>query len=173
MWDFFETVRHRHSVRKFLPDAPVEAEKLHAVLETACTAPSAGDLQAYHIVVVSQPDMREQLSRAAQDQAFIREAPASLVFFCDTERSADRFGKRGKKLYAIQDATIAAAYTQLAAVAAGLGSIWVGEFDEKAVTKLCGVGDDLRPVAILSVGYPAELPEPTRRRPLEDVVTMR
>lgn len=173
MWDFFETVRHRHSVRKFLANAPVEAEKLHAVLETACTAPSAGDRQSYHIVVITQPDLRARLARAAHDQAFIREAPASLVFFCDTNRSGERFGKRGEKLYAVQDATIAAAYTQLAAVAAGLGSIWIGEFDEEAVTKLCGPGTELRPVAILSVGYPAELPEPTRRRPLDDIVTMR
>lgn len=173
MWDFFETVRHRHSIRKFLPDAPIEQTKLHAVLETACTAPSAGDLQAYHIVVVTQPELRERLSHAAHDQTCIRHAAANLVFFCDPERSEHEYGKRGGKLYAVQDATIAAAYTQLAAVAAGLGSTWVGEFDEKEVTKLFDVGDGLRPVAIVSIGYPAELPEPTRRRPLEDVVTFR
>ena len=173
MWDFFETVRHRHSVRKFLTDAPVETEKLHAVLETACTAPSAGDLQAYHIAVVTQPGLRERLSRAAHDQAVIRDAPVNLVFFCDPGRSEHEYGKRGKKLYAVQDATIAAAYTQLAAVAAGLGSTWIGEFDEKDVTKLFDVGEGLRPVAIVSLGYPAELPAPTRRRPLEDVVTFR
>ena len=46
MWDFFETVRHRHSVRKYQPDMPVETEKLHAILEMACAAPSAGDLQS-------------------------------------------------------------------------------------------------------------------------------
>jgi len=50
MWDFFETVRHRHSVRRYQSDMPVEDEKLHAVLETACAAPSSGDLQAYKIM---------------------------------------------------------------------------------------------------------------------------
>ena len=171
MWDFFETVRHRHSVRKYLPDTPVEQEKIHAILETACSAPSAGDLQAYHIVVVTQAAERAKLCRAAHDQSFITEAPVSLIFFCDTRQSAAKYQERGERLYAIQDATIAAAFAQLAAVAAGMGSTWIGEFDEDEITSLFGVGPGFRPVAILSVGYPAELPEPTRRRPLEDMTT--
>ncbi|MGE3480221.1 MAG: nitroreductase family protein, partial [Gammaproteobacteria bacterium] len=52
MWDFFETVRHRHSVREFRAGGAIEREKLHAVLEAACAAPSAGDLQSYRIYVV-------------------------------------------------------------------------------------------------------------------------
>ena len=52
MWDFFETVRHRHSIRVFREDMPVDDAQLHAILETACAAPSAGDLQSYHISVV-------------------------------------------------------------------------------------------------------------------------
>ena len=63
MWDFFQTVRHRHSVRRYQGDIPVESEKLHAILETALAAPSAGDLQAYRIVAVKQPQRRAALSR--------------------------------------------------------------------------------------------------------------
>ncbi len=47
MWDFFQTVRHRHSVRRYQPDMPVEAEKLHAILEAVSTAPSAGELRQF------------------------------------------------------------------------------------------------------------------------------
>ena len=61
MWDFFETVRHRHSIRKYQPDMPVETAKLHAILEMACAAPSAGDLQAYRIIVVRDADERRAL----------------------------------------------------------------------------------------------------------------
>jgi len=173
MWDFFETVRRRHSIRKYQSDMPVEPEKLHAILEMACAAPTAGDLQAYRIVVVRGQQERDGLRRAAHDQAFIAEAPICLVFCADPARSEARFGERGRTLYAVQDATIAAAYAQLAVVAAGLGSTWIGYFDEDAVRELLGLDPGLVPVAMLSVGYPAELPESTPRRPLDEVVSYR
>jgi nitroreductase len=171
MWDFFETVRHRHSVRKYQSDMPVEPEKLHAILEMACAAPSAGDLQAYRIVVIDKQADRDALRKAADDQAFLSEAPVCLVFCTDAARSAKQFGARGESLYAIQDATIAAAYAQLAIVAAGMGSTWIGNFDAAAVGKLLNLEPGLAPVALLSVGYPAELPEATGRRRLDEVVS--
>ncbi|MFA7097489.1 MAG: nitroreductase family protein [Gammaproteobacteria bacterium] len=173
MWDFFETVRRRHSIRRYQSDMPVEPEKLHAILEMACAAPTAGDLQAYRIVVVRSQQERDGLRRAANDQAFIAEAPICLVFCADPARSQERFGERGRTLYAVQDATIAAAYAQLAVVAAGLGSTWIGYFDENAVKDLLGLDAGLVPVAMLSVGYPAELPEATPRRHMDEVVSYR
>lgn len=173
MWDFFETVRHRHSVRKYQPDMPVETEKLHAILEMACAAPSAGDLQSYRIVVVREPAEREALARAARGQAFIAEAPVCLVFCADPARSAATFGERGAGLYAVQDTTIATAYAQLAIVAAGMGSIWIGDFEEARVREILQLEVGLTPLALLSLGYPAELPEPSPRRRLDEVVAWR
>jgi nitroreductase len=173
MWDFFETVRHRHSVRKYQNDMPVESDKLHAVLEIAIAAPSAGDLQSYQIIVVRDPQQRQALCKAASQQAFIAEAPVCLVFCSEGRRSQQEFGDRGRTLYALQDATIAASYAQLAVVAAGLASTWVGNFDEPAVSKILDLGPELTPVAMVSVGYPAEVPEPTRRRRIEEVVQFR
>jgi len=171
MWDFFETIRHRHSVRSYQSDIPVEQEKLHAIIETACSAPSAGDLQAYNITVVSATDKRQALAEAAQQQGFIAQAPICLIFSADRQRSAEKFGERGAELYAVQDTTIAAAYAQLAVVAAGMASTWVGYFDAEKVKAVIGIDDQLEPLAMLSLGYPAELPEPTTRRRLDDIVT--
>ena len=170
MWDFFETVHRRHSIRKYHPDMAVETEKLHAILNTACAAPSAGDLQAYRIVVITDRVTRAALSEAASGQRFIAEAPVCLVFCCDRERSAQAFGERGQSLYALQDATIAAAYAQLAVVAAGMGSTWVGYFDASGVRAALGLGEGLEPVAMLSLGYPAEVPELSPRRRMDDIV---
>lgn len=170
MWDFFETVRRRHSVRKYQADMPVEPEKLHAILEMACAAPSAGDLQAYRIIVVRDLAQRQALVHVAREQEFIAEAPVCLVFCADPARSASTFGERGAKLYALQDATIAAAYAQLAIVAAGMGSTWVGYFDEEQVRTALKLDAGLVPLALLSLGYPAELPEPSSRRRLDEVV---
>ncbi|MCK9529643.1 MAG: nitroreductase family protein [Gammaproteobacteria bacterium] len=173
MWDFFETVRHRHSVRRYLTDREVEPQQLHAILEMACAAPSAGDLQSYRIVVVQDGAMRDALAQAADNQTFISEAPICLVFCADTERAEVRFGERGRSLYAVQDATIAAAYAQLAVVAANLGSTWVGYFDEAEIARLLNLPAGMAPIALLSIGYPAELPELSPRRPLGDVVDYR
>jgi nitroreductase len=172
MWDFFQTVRHRHSVRRYQPDMPVEAEKLHAILEAVSTAPSAGDLQSYHIHVLTDAADRARLQDAAPDQTFITEAPLALVFCADRARPRERFGDRGD-LFATQDATIAAAYAQLAAVAAGLASAWVGRYDSALIGNQLGLPPHLDPVAIISIGYPAELPAPTPRRRLDEVVTRR
>lgn len=173
MWDFFETVRHRHSVRRYQPDMAVEREKLHAILEMACAAPSAGDMQPYRIVVIEEPQGRIALGRAAHNQGFIADAPVCLVFCADPQRSAAKFGDRGTKLYAIQDTTIAAAYAQLAVVAAGMGSTWIGQFDEDQVRTALDLEPGVIPIALLSLGYPAELPEPSPRRRLQEVVEFR
>ena len=171
MWDFFETVRHRHSVRKYRADVAVEQEKLHAILEMACAAPSAGDLQSYRIFVITDATQRRQLSELASNQAFIAEAPICLLFCSDPLRAAQKYGERGEQLYALQDATIAASYAQLAVVAAGMASTWVGYFDEEKIRQAFKLDAGLKPVAALSIGYPAELPEETPRRPLSEVVT--
>ncbi|MCC8987182.1 MAG: nitroreductase family protein [Candidatus Contendobacter sp.] len=173
MWDFFTTVRHRHSIRKYQPDMPIEPTKLHAILEMACAAPSAGDLQSYRIIVVRDLADRQALVHAAHQQTFIAEAPVCLVFCADPARSETAFGERGAKLYAMQDATIAAAYAQLAIVAAGMGSTWVGYFEEDRVCAALQLESGLEPLALLSLGYPAELPEASSRRRLDEVVKWR
>ena len=173
MRDFFETVRHRHSIRKYQPDMAVEPEKLSAILEMACAAPSAGDLQAYRIIVVRDLADRQALVTASHRQQFIVEAPVCLVFCAEPARSESQFGERGAKLYALQDATIATAYAQLAIVAAGMGSTWVGYFEEEKIREALGLDAGLVPVALLSLGYPAELPEPSPRRRLDEVVAWR
>jgi nitroreductase len=173
MWSFFETVRHRHSIRRYQLERPVESEKLHAVLEAAMSAPSAGDLQSYRVIVVKDRSLLEALSHAAHEQTFVASAPVCLVFCADPARSEQRYGARGSSLYAIQDATIAAAYAQLAVVAEELGSTWVGSFDEEAVRSALSLEPTLVPIALLAVGYPAELPEATPRRRIDEIVTFR
>lgn len=170
MWDFFETVRNRHSIRKYQSDMPVEKEKLHAIIEMACAAPSAGDIQAYRIIVVSNEDKKDSLSTAANNQSFISEAPLCLVFCALPEESRKQFADRGANLYALQDATIAAAYAQLAVVAAGLSSTWVGYFDEDKIKSILKLDETQIPVAMLSIGYPAEIAEATHRAALNDIV---
>ncbi len=165
--EFFETIIKRRSVRAFKSE-PVEEWKINRLLEAANLAPSAGDLQAYEIVVVRDRERKRRLCEAALGQDFIEEAPVVFVFLSNPRRSARRYGKRGIELYCIQDATIAAAYLQLAATALGLGSVWVGAFHDDKVSECVNAGE-LKPVAIIPVGYPAEEPITTPRRGVSSI----
>jgi nitroreductase len=93
-----------------------------------------------------------------------------LCFLADERRSEAKYHERGARLFSIQDATIAAAYAQLAATAEGLASCWVGAFDEGRVAAILGAPARLRPVALMPIGYPAEKLKHRSRRPLTELV---
>jgi len=167
--DIFEVIQHRRSVRSFTAQE-VEEVKLSRILAASNDAPSAGDLQSFEIIVVREPERKVALARAAHHQDILVDAALDLVFLADTEASASKYGERGRRLYAVQDASIAAAYAQLAAVGLGLATSWIGDFDERQVRRVVGASERLVPVAILPVGYAAEEPEKPPRRRLSSLV---
>jgi len=167
--DFFEVVDARRSVRAFA-DALVEPEELRQILQAANRAPSAGNLQAYEIVVVRDPTRKRALIEASGGQGFVGAAPVVLVFCAHPARSAPRYHERGERLYSVQDATIACTHSMLAATALGLATVWVGAFDDEAVRAALDLRKSWLPVAILPVGHPAEASPATSRRELSDLV---
>jgi nitroreductase len=166
--DFFKIVEDRRSMRKYA-EKPVEEEKLLKILETTNKAPSAGNLQAYEIYIVRKLEQRQALVKASWDQGFLAEAPLVLVFCANPARSAMKYEERGTSLYTIQDATIACAYSQLAAKAQGLDTVWVGAFDEKAVSEILQLPANLRPIILLPIGYAGREPHQRPRRELRDI----
>ncbi len=163
---FFDLVRRRHSVRRYTGDA-VSDEQLQMILEAANAAPSAGDLQAYQIVVIEDSESKAEIASACFEQEFIAFAPRVLVFCAEPQRSAEKYGERGAELYCVQDATIAAAYAELAIHALGLSTTWVGGFNEEELAEMIGCE---KPICVLPIGHPAERAEPTPRRSLQDIV---
>lgn len=167
--EFFEVVRTRRSIRVF-DGRPVEEEKIRAILEAANAAPSAGNLQAYEIYLVQDPIARGRLAGTLPRMEFFSVVPLVLVFCANPARSEVRYAERGKKLYALQDATIACTHAMLAATALGLASVWVGAFREREVSAALNLPEALTPVALLPVGYPLETVEARTRRPLNEIV---
>jgi len=167
--EFFDALKARHSVRAYA-DTPVEAEKLDQILEAVNLAPSAGNLQALEVYIVTRADQRSELVAAVSGQDFLKQAPVVLVFCAHAARSAERYGKRGIGLYCIQDATIACTYAMLAASALGMSTVWVGAFNEGKVGRIINVPQAHRPVAMLPIGYAAEEPRIRGRRSLSDLV---
>ena len=163
---FFEVLEKRHSTRSFR-NKEVEEEKIKKIMEAVNSAPSAGNLQSYKVFIVKDKEKKKKLVDASFGQEIIAEAPIVFVFCADQKNQ--RYGKRGKRLYSLQDATIAAAYSQLAATALGLGSVWVGAFDEKEVLKVLGNPEQLLPIAIIPIGYSDEKPKQRIRKTLEEI----
>jgi nitroreductase len=167
--EFVDVVDRRYSVRSF-QNIPVDERKLHPILDAINNAPSAGNLQAFEVVVVRDTDRKKQLAKASLEQWFIEQAPALLVFLANPDRNRAKYGSRGADLYSLQDTTIACAYAQLAATGNGLGSCWVGVFDEDKVREVVGAPAAWRPVAILPIVVPADTAGQRERRELRNLV---
>ena len=167
--NFFNVIEKRRSVRSFLKKE-IESDKVDKILNTIVSAPSAGNLQAYKVFLISDEKVIFKMARAAYNQMFIAEAPICLVFCADKNHSGAYYGNRGRDLYSIQDATVAVTYGMLAAEALELSSVWIGAFDTNSVIDILTVEKDLLPVAILPIGYAAETPPKTGRKNIDEIV---
>jgi hypothetical protein len=161
-------IKRRRSIRRYAREA-LSDTLLADILTAARLAPSAGNLQARDFIVVRDSNMKHELAKAAYGQFFVATAPVVLVGCANIGRSRIAYGERAE-LYAVQDATIAACYIQLAAEALGVATCWIGAFDEKRVSNALRIPLDVRPVLMLPAGYPAESPEPTVRMELSRFV---
>lgn len=168
--DVLQVIRERRSIRAF-QDRPIPQATLEALIQALTWAPSAGNLQSRHFFFVFDEDLRRRLADAALSQDFIAEAPLVIVACADHERVRWRYRDRGVSLYCLLDVAAAVQNILLTAHAQGLGTTWVGAFDEAAVSRLLNLPAGLRPVTIVPVGYPAEHPSAPRRLSREQLVT--
>ncbi|PIZ89475.1 MAG: nitroreductase, partial [Candidatus Nealsonbacteria bacterium CG_4_10_14_0_2_um_filter_37_10] len=106
--------------------------------------------------------IKKKLVEKAFVQDFITQAPLVVVGCTDSE-IAWRYGERGKNLYSICDVSVSIENLMLLAREEGLGTVWIGAFDEKEVIKILNLPKNLRPIVIVPVGYPAEKPWPPPR----------
>jgi nitroreductase len=158
----------RRSVRRFEPEAlpPQTGQRL---VSAAITAPTAGNVQPWHFVLVEARALRERLCEAALSQSQVAEAPLVVVVCVDLERTRRSYGRRGETLYALQDTAAATQNMLLMAHAMGLGSCWVGAFDERRAAQAIDLDPRFRPVALVPVGIPAEKPAGPGRRSVGEI----
>ncbi len=141
--DLFEAIEKRRSVRAYLPD-PVPEDKMKRILEAARLAPSAGNIQPWHFIVVTDQQKRRKLSEGMFAK-FLSESPVVVVGCGDRKASPNWF---------MVDTTIALQNIVLAATSEGLGTCWVGSFKEEDVKKFLSIPERFSVVALLAVGYP-------------------
>ena len=169
MTDFLELARDRYSCRSF-SEAPVEAEKVQALVDAAIAAPTAVDKQPWHLWVVEDPEAVARLS------AFTRFGFGARVILMLGARPDEAWVRKyDGRNFADVDASIVGTHIMLAAHDLGLGTTWVGHFDAPAVKEAFPETADYDLVALFPIGYPAPDAEPSprhaERRPAEELVS--
>jgi len=167
--DVLEAIKGRRSIRAF-KNQDVPAETVEDLIDAARWAPSAGNIQPWEFIIVRKPRIKRRLVEAALGQMFIEEAPVVIIVCANEERSSQGYGARGKTLYCIQDTAAATQNIHLTAYSLGLGTCWVGAFKEEKAREILKMPQGIRPVAIIPVGYPAEVPTAPSRKPISQIV---
>ena len=164
--NIFNVMLNRRSQRKF-ENRDVEEWKLEMIFAAADTAPTAGGFQGFEIYHIKNQEIKNKLVEAANNQPYVN-APVVLVFCMNPKRIKLNFPPESIKKFSQQDATLAAAYSQLAAHALGLSSIWIGMLDENKIREV--LSTELSPSSILCAGYPVKMLVPKPKRNLKDLI---
>jgi nitroreductase len=169
--DVLEAIRTRRSVRAYSPKA-IPADALDRMRSALRWAPSACNLQPWHFILVTDPDLRRQVAESSHRQLWMAGAPVTIVGCGLPDRAYQHMGGRGCSVEV--DVAIALDHLTLAAAAEGLGTCWIGAFDEIAVKRILGVPAGVKVVALTPLGYPASADllhavDEQRRRPAAEV----
>ena len=159
--DTLECIATRRSIRKF-HDIPVEFEKVGNILDAGRHAPSAGNLQDWKFILITDEEMRKNIAKACVEQFWIAHAPVIIIVCTDPDKTKRFYGKSGEK-FSIQNGAAVVQNMQLAAHAEGVASCWVGAFEDEAIKRLLDIPDRIIINAVVPLGYADEkVPVPLR-----------
>jgi len=166
-----KTIKERRSIRSF-EKKNISEEIIEKLIDALIWAPSAGNLQSRKFYFVKDDKTKKDIAAAALNQNFIAEAPL-VVVGCIDRRIENRYGERGVHLYSVQDVACSIMNMMLVAWENGVGSVWIGAFRESNVFEILNMPNNLRPVAIVPVGYPLRIPSAPQRVSAKEAVEFR
>lgn len=169
MPDILDVITSRRTIKQFLPKF-VSWENIARILDAGRHAPSCGNIQNWKFVLVYDSGKKQQIAEAAFEQYDIAMAAVLILICAEPEKAERYYGLRGERLYTVQNCAAAVQNMLLEAHSLGLGSTWIGAFDEDSVKSVCGIPEEVRPQAIVAIGYPKEIPEKPPKYPLETLV---
>lgn len=144
--DVVESFRKRRSVRSYA-ETPVPDEVLVDIMEAARLAPSAGSVQPWHFVIVRDEEKRRRIAGGCRYGEFLSESPV-VVVACGDKKASPRW-------YAV-NTSIALEHIVLAATSLGLGTCWIGMFDEEELRNMVNLPDKFEIIALMALGYERE-----------------
>lgn len=163
--DVFQAIQTRRSIRSF-KSAEIEYEKLQQVLEAARLAPSAANRQDWKFIVVTDKATREKLVAAANGQKYVAEAPVVLVGIATDPGIVMPCGQPT----GVVDVSIAFSFMLLEATELGLGTVWLGAFNEGTVKQILGIPEQMRVIAMTPLGYPDQSPASRPRKDSGEII---
>ena len=162
--DFKKVIESRYSVRKY-EKKTVEKDKLERVLNAGRIAPSARNFQNWKFVVVTNPEMISAIAESCE-QKWMSSAPIIIAIVCTEPRIMSCEIPAGPV-----DCSIAIDHMTLWAVEEGLGTCWIGKFNQGESKKLLDIPQEMEVIELLTLGYPADKPKAEKpRKALEEVV---
>ncbi|NOY54154.1 MAG: nitroreductase [Deltaproteobacteria bacterium] len=164
-----EAIRQRRSIRSFI-DKTIPKEVLTRVLNAGRLAPSAVNLQPWRFIVIREPVTKMELVECTRGGKHTHLGMGDVILVaCGNEKECYQRQGNYMKTFAI-DVAIALEQMILAATAEGLGTCWIGAFDEEKVKTLLDIPDPWRVVAMTPLGYPDESPPDRGRKSLDEIV---
>lgn len=155
----FETIKNRTSVRKYKSEM-VGKEEIDMLIEAGRLAPTAANQQRFKLVMVDNEDIKKSLSVACNNQTFVGTASHVIAGTTDQDWKWNQV-----------DLAIVFEHIVLEAKELGLGTCWIGAFNEKEVKKILEIPENIKVVALLTIGVPDEIPEHTSRKNVKDIVS--
>jgi nitroreductase len=156
-----DVVLSRRSIRCYKEkDIPIEI--LDKILEAGRQAPSAGNRQPWHFIVLKDYETKKKLSKGLWNK-FVKDTPVTIVGCASV--------KGIMKKWSIVDTTIALQNMVVAAWAMGVGSCWIGDFKEEQVKRLLDIPNGWKVVSLLTLGYPDEQPDQRKKKTIEEIVS--
>ncbi len=163
-----DVIQKRRSVRKY-KDKPIPEEALLRVLEGARLAPSGSNFQPWKFIIVKDKALKKKLAKASAGQFFMAEAPIIIVGCGFPDNCYASMG-RYMKSWSI-DVTIALEHLILQAQEEGLGTCWIGSFEEEEVKAILNIPENVKVLALTPLGYPDEIPRFRKRKSLDEIIS--
>ncbi|MCX7917594.1 MAG: nitroreductase family protein [bacterium] len=168
--DFYEVIKTRRSVRSYKKD-PIPEDVLERVLNSARIAPSGSNRQPWKFIIIKDPKIKEKMVEFCEGQSFVAEAPI-LIVACGRNIHYNRGGWMGD-YSVIVDVAIAVDHLTLSARAEGLGTCWIGSFDNEKIKNFLGIPEDVNVVALTPLGYPLDpkvFKETKNRKDIKEII---
>ncbi len=163
-----DVIQKRRSVRKYKED-PIPEKALMRVLEAARLAPSGKNFQPWKFIIVKDKALKEKLAQASAGQFFMAEAPIIIVGCGFPDNCYAGMG-RYMKSWSV-DVTIALEHLILQAQEEGLGTCWIGSFEEEEVKAILNIPENVKVLALTPLGYPEEIPRFRGRKSLDEIIS--
>jgi len=156
-----ETLKRRYSCRSYI-NKNIDDDKISELLNNAILAPNAGNLQSWRFVIVKEESKREEIATACLQQKWMVQAPLHIIILGDIGH-LKKYYKERAELYSIQDCTLAAGNILITAASLDIDSCFISAFDEGMLKRALNVPENIKPFAVLALGYSNEKPEEKKR----------